>query len=507
MFVHRDRVEKVTPADVQRVAAAYLKPSNRTVGLFLPTDKPDRAEVPSTPSIPAMVAEYKGRAVVQAGEAFDPSPKNIESRTLRSTLPVGANVQLLSKQTRGDRVFVQLQLRHGTEQTLRGKTAIADLTADMLERGTTALTREQVKDSLDKLKARVNIGGAANTTNIFVETTRPNLLPTLALVAQVLRTPRFDAAEFEKLKQENLAQIEQFKTEPQVLAFAALNKKLMPVAKDHPLYSYSPDEQAVLYSAATLDDVKAFYRSFYGMSYADIAAIGSFDADSLKAAIVKHFGDWKSPQPFARLERKFTALDSGTTRLETPDKANAVFAAGQNLQIRDDDADYAALAIANTILGGGFLNSRLATRIRQKEGLSYGVGSGLSAQALDRYGVFQAFAIYAPQNVDRLAAAFQDELQKMLKEGFTAQEVEAAKSGYLQQRVQQRANDNELIGTLVSRRFAGRTLTFDEKLDAAIGALTVDQVNAAARKYIDPSKIVIVRAGDFAKHPPEKPKP
>lgn len=507
MFLHRDRVEKVTPADVQRVAAAYLKPSNRTVGLFLPTEKPDRSEIPAAPSIAGMVADYKGRAVVQAGEAFDPSPKNIESRIKRATLPVGLQMQLLPKQTRGDQVFLQVQLRHGTLETLRNKNAVADLTADMLSRGTATLTREQVKDSLDKLKARVSIGGGTNNVVATIQTTRPNLLPALALVADQLRRPRFDASEFDKLKQENLAQIEQFKTEPQVLAQVALQRKLTPVSKDHPMYAASPDEQTATYTAATLDDVKAFHRDYYGASHGDVAVIGSFDADSVQRAITRHFGDWKSPQPFARLVRTYVATDSGTTKLETPDKANAFFVAAQNLQLRDDDPDFPALAIANTILGGGFLNSRLATRIRQKEGISYGVGSGLQAQSLDRYAVFQAGAIYAPQNVERLAAAFHDELQKMLKEGFTAEEVAAAKSGYLQQRMQGRANDNELIGLLMARRFAGRTLTFDEAFDAKVQALTVDQVNAAARKYIDPTKLVHVRAGDFAKHPPEKPKP
>jgi zinc protease len=507
LFLHRDRVEKVTPADVQRVAAAYLKPSNRTVGMFIPTQQPDRAEIPQAPSIATMVGDYKGRAVVQAGEAFDPSPKNIESRTTRSALPVGMNVQLLPKQTRGDNVYMQIQLRHGTEQTLTNKTAIADLTADMLMRGTTKLTREQVKDSLSKLKANVNIGGASNTTNIMIQTTRPNLIPALSLVSEALRSPSFDNAEFEKLRQENLAQIEGMKTEPQVRASVALQRKLVPVAKGHPMYAASPDEQHEDYSAATLDQVKTFHRDFYGASHADVAVVGSFDADSVKAAVTRAFGDWKSPQPFERLKRTYVATDSGTTVIETPDKANAIWFSGQNLQIRDDDADYPALLIANYIMGGGFLNSRLATRIRQKEGISYGVGSGIQAQALDRYGMFQTFAIYAPQNVDRLTAAFREELDKMLKDGFTAQEVDAAKSGYLQQRMQQRANDQELIGALVARRFAGRTLAFDEALDAKIQALTADQVSAAARKHIDPAKMVTVRAGDFAKHPPEKPKP
>jgi zinc protease len=175
--------------------------------------------------------------------------------------------------------------------------------------------------------------------------------------------------------------------------------------------------------------------------------------------------------------------------------------------VRDDDPDFAPLALANFMFGSGFLNSRLATRLRQKEGISYGVGSSLQAQSLDRAGTFRASAIYAPQNADRLLSAFREELDRALKDGFTAQEVEAAKPGYLQQRLQSRANDNELVSILVARRFAGRTMTYDDELERRIQALTPEQINATVRKYIDPSKIVLVRAGDFAKNPPAKPTP
>lgn len=507
LFLHRDRVEKVTPADVQRVAGVYLKPSNRTVGRFIPTQTPDRAEVPATPSVAAMVGNYTGRAAVAAGEAFDPSPKNIDARAQRVRLANGAHVTLLPKETRGDRVLAQVVERHGTEKALFGKTAVAQLTRDMLSRGTTALTREQVKDSLDKLKARVFFGGATNSVVANLETTRPNLIPALELVAQQLRSPRLDAGEFEKLKQEQLAQLEQFKSEPQFVGSVALTRRLDPYPKGHVLYAATPDEQIADITAVTLDEIKQFHRDFYGASHADVAAIGDFAADSVRAAAERLFGSWRGPQPFERVVRTFMRTDAAADVLQTPDKANAFFAAGQNLAVRDDDPDYAALALANWMIGGGFLNSRLATRLRQKEGISYGVGSSLQAQALDRSGTFRAFAIYAPQNADRLLAAFREELDRVRNDGFTAQEVEAAKPGYLQQRLQSRANDNELVSILVARRFAGRTLTYDDELERRIQALTPEQINATVRKHIDPSQIVLVRAGDFAKNPPVKPTP
>lgn len=498
-FLNRDRLEQVTPADVQRVAAAYLKPSNRTVAYFVPTTSPDRAEVPPTPDVAPMVADYKGREVVAAGEAFDATPANIDARTKRSTLPNGMELSLLPKETRGNRVVANITLRLGTPESLFGKGQVASLTAGLLSRGTTDLTREQVKDSLDKLKAQVFIGGATNNLAARIETVRENFIPVLNLVTQQLRSPRLDPEEFEKLKLERLAALEQNKSEPSFLGSVALNRRLTPVEKGHILYAASPDEQIADISAATLDEVKSFHREFYGASFADLAVVGAFDESEVSAAAARLLGQWQNAQPFSRAVRTYVAVDSTFESIETPDKQNAYFAAGQNIELRDDDPEYPAMALATFMTGGGFLNSRVPMRLRQKEGISYGAGAFLSAQSLDRYATFTGWAIYAPQNADKLAKGYREEIDRVLAEGFTAEEVQAAKTGYVQGRSQARANDQELVGILVARRFTDRTMKYDEELEQRIMALTPAEINAAVKKYLDPSKTVIVRAGDFAK--------
>jgi len=170
-----------------------------------------------------------------------------------------------------------------------------------------------------------------------------------------------------------------------------------------------------------------------------------------------------------------------------------------NLKVRDDNPDYAALALGNYMLGGGFLNSRLAVRIRQKEGLSYGVGSQFNASSLDESGQFFANAIYAPENADKLEAAFKDELAKLLKDGFTAQEIEEAKKGFVQRGQLARAQDRELSGRLNNYLFLNRTIAWDAELESKIQSLTAEQINGAMRKYLTPDNITIIKAGDFAK--------
>jgi len=264
-------------------------------------------------------------------------------------------------------------------------------------------------------------------------------------------------------------------------------------------YVSTPEEEIEETKAVTLDEVRKFYRDFYGASDAEMAVVGDFDAEVIGKLASDLFGSWKSPKPFSRLASLYREVEPINRSLETPDKANAFFIAGMLLNIRDDNPDYPALVLGNYMLGGGFLNSRLAVRIRQKEGLSYGVGSQLSASSLDEFGQFVTFAIYAPENAAKLEAAFKEEIDRVVKEGFTAEEIEAAKSGYLQFQQLGRAQDAGVARKLASYLYLDRTLAFDEELEKKISALTPEQIAAAMKRHIDPSKITIIKAGDFAK--------
>ncbi len=498
LFINRDRLRKVTPEDVQRVATTYLKRSNRTLGMFIPTEKPDRAEIPATPDVLALVKDYKGDVAVAAGEAFDPSPANIDSRTIRSTAG-GIKLALLPKQTRGNTVVANLTFHMGDEKSLMNRDTAGSMAGSMLMRGTKKRTRQQIQDELDRLKARVNVSGNATQASASIQTTRENLPEVLKLVAEILREPAFPQSELEQLKQEQLAAIEQQKTEPTVIAVTALRRQLSPYPKGHVNYVSTPDEDIEEIKSVTLDQVKAFYNDFYGGENGEISIVGDFDQNQITGLISELFKGWNNSKPFARIETRYNDVAAINKSIETPDKANAFFVAGLNLNIRDDDPDYPALVLGDYMLGGGFLNSRLATRIRQKEGLSYGVGSQLSAGSLDKAGVFLSYAIYAPQNVTKLEAAFRDEIARALKDGFTADEIKAAKTGWLQSRQVSRAQDNELAARLRGYAYIGRTLAWDAEFEKKVEALTPEQITAALRRHIDPDKISIVKAGDFAK--------
>lgn len=499
-FLHRDRVAKVTPADVQRVAQKYFIESNRTTGAFIPTEKPVRAEIPALTSeeIAAQLKDFKGNTAVAAGEAFDPSPANVKARA-QITKTGDLNFAFLTKETRGDIVNVTFTFRLGEEKSLTGKKAIADLTAQMLLRGTTKRTRQQIRDDVDKLKAQVNINGSNTFALANIETTRQNLPAVLDLAAEMLREPAFLQTEFDLLKQALITQAESNRTDPGARANEEMARHFNKYPRGHTRYTETLDEQIADLKAVTLEDVKKFHKDFYGVSTNEIAVVGDFDQKEAHAQLNKLFGDWKSAIKFVRTPLEYFDIPAANVSVETPDKANAFFTARLNFKMNDMDPDLPALRVAADIFGGGFVSSRLMTRLRQKDGLSYGGGANITVPSMGEAATFQAFAIYAPQNVEKLEKAFWEEVNLAVKDGFTEKEVEEAKKGYLQIARQGRTNDAGLAARLRNNLYINRTMDYEDTFEKAVAALTVEQVNAAFRKYIIPSKISIFKAGDFTK--------
>lgn len=249
----------------------------------------------------------------------------------------------------------------------------------------------------------------------------------------------------------------------------------------------------------TVEDVRRFYAETYGAGNGQLAIVGDFDPAEITPILGAIFADWKSPHRYERIPSPYQDVAATSVSIETPDKANAMFLAGLNVELRDDDPAYPALILGNEVLGGGFLNSRLATRIRQKDGISYGVGSFMNVSSQDRAGRFIGYAIYAPENADRVEAAFREELARAVREGLTADELDKARLGWLQNQTVNRANDGGLAGDLQGKVYLGRTMAFDAELERRVRALTLEDVNGALRRFLDPARIVVVKAGDFAK--------
>ena len=498
IFIDRDRLKNTKLEDVQRAAKTYFKESNRTVGQFIPTENPDRTEIPKAPDVASILKDYKGQADVAKGEAFDPSPANIDARTKRVTLPNGMKLVMLSKQNRGGGVRAQVMLRMGTEKSLWGKGAIPQFTSQMLMKGTVKRTRQQIDDELSKIKTQLNVGGGGAGVQASLETVKEHLLEAMKLAAEVLREPSFPDTELEQIRLRTIASIDAGRRDPQGIGFQELQRKLYPTKDGDPRENRTFDQLTADAKAVKLEDVKAFYNEFYGASYGDIVVIGDFDPAQVEALSKELFGAWKSTTPYVRMTRGFARIDPETKLIETPDKANAVFIAGSRFRMSDEDADYPSIAIANFMFGGSTA-SRLMERLRQKEGFSYGVQSQMTASARDDDGMFMTFAILAPQNIVKLEAAYKEEIEKVLKDGFLPAELDAAKKAWLQQRAVGRSQDGGLMGGLGANEFHGRTFAFQANMEKKVEALTLHDVNTAFRKVLSIEGLSFIKAGDFKK--------
>src|SRR5262245_37044392 len=383
LFAYRDQLDRVKREDVQRVATSYLKPPNRTLGLFYATAQSERVAIPATPDIATLLKDVNTTADVAVGEAFDPTPQNIEARVVRKTLASGMTLALLPKKTRGGTVNAQLSLRWGDEASKANRHAACTIASMMLARGTQKHTRAELRDALDRLQATVSVGiEGAN-----IQTTRANLADTLRLTAEMLREPSFPESEFEQVKRQLLTNVDTQRTDPQSLASLSMGRHLNPYPAEHWLYTPTLDERAQRFKAATLDEVRHCHRDLLGASHSELAIVGDFDPDEMTQLVTTLFGDWKTPSAYKRIPARYFDVQPMDRLIETPDKANAVFQAGLNLPLRDDNHDYAALVLGNYLLGGSS-DARLTRRVREHDGLSYSVGSWLSVSAQDEAAEF-----------------------------------------------------------------------------------------------------------------------
>lgn len=493
LFLHRDRIKQVTLEEVHRVANTYFKSSNRTLGLFIPTKAPDRAEIPAVTDLALMLKDYRGNESLSLGEAFEATPENIEAKLMRAELPGGMKLALLPKKTRGNRVVATFNLHWGDEESKMNRATACGMTSAMLSRGTKQYTREQLRDAFDRFKVHIDM----TADGVAFETTDNNLADALQLVAEMFRNPIFPEKEFEQLKLAILSSIENQRSEPAAQAGIQIERHLMPFTPAHWLYTPTIEERIERINRLTLDEVKRCHRDFYGSTDAELSIIGDFDPKMVIDAVQQLFGDWKSPKPYQRISTPYQTIPAVDINLETPDKANAVYQAGMNLKIRDDHPDFPALVLGNYLFGGS-ADSRLWRRIREQEGLSYSVTSSLTASAFEERGEFKIFAIYAPQNRGRIEKAMAEELARVLKEGFSVEEVELAKTGYLEARRIARGQDKALAERLVNYLHRNRTLQWDIAFEKNIAALTPELISNALRRYLDIARLTQVKAGDFA---------
>ena len=499
-FLARDRMRALQLADVNRVAQSLLVADNRTIGTYLPTDNPRRAPDPALVQVAPMLQGYKGDAAVAQAEAFDATPANLDARTQLSTLPSGLKLALLPKGTRGATVQARLVLRFGDVDSLRGRGMAVSMMGGLIDKGGAGMTRAQISDAFDKLQAEVVFGASGQTLTVGITTVRQHLPAVVALVGRLLREPAFPADALDEQRRQLLASIAAQRAEPGAAAANAAQRHGNPYSRGDLRHVPSFDELVADANALTVDTVRAAHRRFLSAATGEFGAAGDMETAAVRTALAQAFGDWRAPAdgPLAhvRAPQPLVVPPPLREKLATPDKPNANLVLVQPLALNDTHPDYPALLVANHLLGG-YTGSRLWVRVREQGGLSYDVRSGVQWNNHELASRWQASAIFAPQNQPKVEAAFQEVVTGALKDGFNQKELDEGRTGLLNQRRLGRAQDLVVAGALVGNLDLGRRFALQQATDDAIAALTLDQVNAALRRHIDPAKWVVIWAGDF----------
>jgi zinc protease len=497
VFAWRDAIAHTSAADVGRVARAYFKRSNRTLGELVPTDAPDRAPEAEAPDVAALAAQAPAPESI-AGEPFDATIDAIEGRVVRKTVAGGITAALLPKKSRGGRVIVELRLHYGDAASLAGKRAIGSFVPGMLARGTTKHDLQALRDLADQLEASIEISGGADGLTVHLETFRDRLPAAIDLIAEELTHPSFPPSELEVLRAERLTTIAEEAVDPARQSWIELHRRLAPWPKDDPRYTPTSDERAAQARAVTIDQVRGFWRDFVGAAHGEIAVVGDFDADALTAQLDAAFKTWRAKKPYARLEDKRFDTAGQSAVIDTPDKEMASLRVAAQVSLRDDDPDYAAWLMLGRVVGDG-TNSRVWARLRQREGLSYGVGAWTEAGAKDAVGSIGGWAIVAPQNLAKARASLLDELAQLLTAPVTADELARARDSWRAAFDRDLADDAFLARELADELFLGRTLDWHQQLDARVGALGPADLAAVAAKYVHPDALIVVEARDAKK--------
>ncbi len=529
-----EAIKRVTAADVLRVARAYLVEDQSTIGYFIPQAEAPAGAPAAGPAAPARrspstgARDIHGPAYYQdpevAGSASDPAsvtsalrlPSSVNRPLAASANPGGqpaagaaetgaaliapkvnrrkvAGIDVLTLHTSlKDVVTITGSFPAGDAFNPPGRSAIADLTTGMLDKGTTAHDKFALAQQLEDVGASIDFSSGAITLAFNAKALKKDLPLVMKLLAEQLRTPAFSPEEFEKLKKQLIGEFQQSLEQPNVRANIALSRAIYP--EGHP--NRAPDVQAYLADLAktTLDEVRAFHAANYGPANMTFVAVGDVDDVVIDQQLGAAFEGWRGGKAAPTATRAPAITTGRTERVVIPGKTSVSLYQGFPSGLKYSDADRLALDLGSQVFGGGYFSSRLLATVRNEEGLTYGIGAGLSA---DTYvdGQWMIRGTFAPELLAKGIESTTRQLKKFAATGVTADELRDFKAAVIGTYKLSLATSTGMANQLLLNVQRGMPLSQVDDYPAKVNALTLDQVNAAIKKYLDPDKMVTVLSG------------
>lgn len=514
-----ENAHKVTKADLQKIAQKYFTDKNRSAVTFIPEVNGEQSTVNSEQSTVnsersrTKYAAYRpsdsmgvwgcGSVGVEkpASQVGTPKPALPTVKPTRVVLDNGM-VVIIYENRSNPTVAVRGSLNAGGMLDPEGKNGVAQITAGLLQKGTSKRTADQIAQEKDFVGMSIGTGADTESASFSGRALSKNLDLMLDLLSDSLRNPTFPQDEFDKLKARRLSGIKQEQDDPDSLAFRAFSGKIYPAG--HPYHSLTVDEDLANTSAITRDDVAGFYKSRYGPETAILVVVGDVDTQQAIAKIKTYFGDWKktgaSPrQPIPDAARQ-TTIEKQI--IPMPDKSQVGVILGYAGGLKRTDPDFYSATIMNYVLGGGgALGSQLGNVIRDEMGLVYTVYStfdaGLGA------GPWYAYLGTNPQNVDKAIKVLVDQMKLMRDKGADKQKVQEAIDFLTGSFPARRLVDSGSIAdTLLGAEIYGLGMDYIQKYSSLYRAVTLEKVNAMAKKYLHPEAYTQVIAGPYKETKP-----
>ena len=501
-MIYRDTVEKLTAADIQRVAAKYFKTNNRTVGVFIPSKDEVRVKnVEYTDDqIATLTKDYKGKALEKDAAPFEASIKNLKANLTEGKLSNGMKYGLIKKDIKGGKVLGSFKFPVSNAKDLTGKSDVGSLMAQVLKTGTKSHTKEQIQDMLDEWKSNINFGFSGQTLFVNFSTYKESLPKVTSLIKEILTESTFPEAELVKTVNEYNTYLESSLNDPQSIAFTEIEKITENYPKESIYYTASTQEQIDNNKKVKREQLVDFYNKILGANNGVGSVIGDVDSKAVAALLESTFGKWDSKSKYEFIKPELFATKKQDKDYLTPDKENGAAVGKISFSMDRKSPDYPAFVIANEMLGsGGFLTARIPTRLREKEGISYGAGSYINIPIDNNVASWAWYAFFNPTKKDLVNKALKEEVNKAVKDGFTEEEFKSNLTSWLNSRKTGLGNDNTLMGLVNSQLQYGQSLDEYDALEAKVSALKVSQVNDVLRKYISEDKMTSVFAGDFNK--------
>lgn len=498
-----EATQKVTVADIQRVANRYLNEDQSTTGWFVPT-------VAGGSAAPKGVA---GKGARVAGPNYYRSP-DIEAPAL-SALPAadiggglaGSTSSLIAPHAKRSRiagidviayptgvkdvVTLRASLPAGKALAGTGNPSIPTLTGMLLDQGTQKQDKFAIAEKLEAVGASIHFRVGTDVLEVSAKSLKRDVPLVLSLIAEQLRMPAFTAEEFVKAKKQLAGGVKRSLESTDFRAADAFTRAVYP--DHHPNRNLAPEELLAAIEAARLEDVVAFHKKNYGPAHMTLVMVGDLDMASLSTELGKSFAGWSGGSAVVRAVKAGGTQAPKVQDVLMADKTSVSVVLGQPSGLRYSDPDYHALRLATAILGSGF-TGRLMANVRDKEGLTYGVGASL-ANDMFHDGDWRISASFAPELMEKGIASIRRQLNLWYESGATPDEIEARKSNLIGSFKVDLATTDGMAGALLAAVNRGHDVTWLDDYPVKVNALSRDQVNGAIKKYLQPDSLFLIKAG------------